>query len=194
MGIRVQTVNSHWSFFLALEQDLEHLSRYIEFSHANFACFSLEIARVLLAAGAEVDVVCKQLCKKLNTGSRAGSIGVYCTEITAAIPAIASWEVKVPRFGLDLHPWDEWRNLNGVPFWWTAYNKTKHHRHTDFKRANLQNAINAVAGLFVVLLYLYRDQAEQGLLLPAAKLFRPEASHFGGVTFNDHEFGVNYVL
>lgn len=194
MGIRVQTVNSHWSFFLALEHDLEQLSRYIEFSQSNFACFSLEIARVLLAAGAEVDVVCKQLCKKLNPRSRAASIGTYRTELTTGISVLSSWEVQVPRFGLVLHPWDEWKNPDGIPFWWTAYNKTKHHRHTDFKSANLKNAINAVAGLFVVILYLYREQAEEALLLPAAQLFRPEPDHFDGATFHEHEFGINYVF
>lgn len=194
MAIHVRTVNSHWNFFLALERDLEQLSRYIEFNESNFACFSLEIARVLLAAGAEVDVVCKQLCKKLNTASRASSIGSYHSEITATVPNISSWEVQAPRFGLVLHPWDEWSNLNGVPFWWTAYNKTKHHRHTDFHLANLKNALNAVAGLFVVILHLYKEQAEEALLLPAAQLFRPHADHFGGTTFDEHEFGVNYVL
>lgn len=194
MAIQVQKINSHWHFFLALERDLEQLSRYIEFNESNFTCFSLEIARVLLAAGAEVDVVCKQLCKKLNTASRASKIGPYHSEITTAIPDISKWEVQAPRFGLILHPWDEWSNPDGVPLWWTAYNKTKHHRHTDFQLANLKNALNAVAGLFVVILYLYKEQAEEALLLPAAQLFRPSADHFGDTTFHDHEIGVNYVL
>ena len=63
MGIRTQRIEQHWNYFLTIERDVDHLSRYVEFDERNFECFSIEIARVILASGAEVDVVCQQICQ-----------------------------------------------------------------------------------------------------------------------------------
>jgi hypothetical protein len=89
------------------------------------------------------------------------------------LPRIAEFEVVLHRFGLTLCPWDEWKtNKPGdrVPFWWSDYNKVKHHRDAHFGRANLKNALNAVAGLFVMVLYLYRDKARLGALAPVPQV------------------------
>src|SRR3989304_5354141 len=152
MGIQAGPTDEHWNYLLSIERDLETLSRYVEFDKRNFACFSIEIARIILAAGAETDVVCKQLCKKQNSRSRAASINAYRSEIVLFLPTISDFQILVPRFGLTLKPWDEWRAQDGVPFWWTGYNKVKHHRHSHYHEANLKNALNAVAGLFVMVL------------------------------------------
>ncbi len=170
MAIQVGKVRSHWNYFLAIERDLEVLSRYVEFDERNFECFSLEIARILLAAGAEVDVVCKSMCHASNADSNAANINAYRAELNTAIPGIGTFEVLIPRFGLTLRPWEEWSGDSGVPLWWTAYNKIKHHRDSQYHQANLKNALNAVAGLFVVVLYLYRAEAEEGILLPLPQL------------------------
>jgi hypothetical protein len=180
MGITAAGTLVHWNYFLAIERDLEVLSRYIEFDERNFQCFSIENARIILAAGAESDIVCKKLCRLADVNSRANKINHYRTNLVAAIPGIADFEVTVARFGLTLKPWDEWRNAGGVPFWWTAYNKVKHHRDTDFDKANLKNALNAVAGLFILVLYLYESFARWGIS-PSAQLFSTNGLHDGGV-------------
>ena len=149
---------------------------------------------MLLTSGAEVDVVCKQLCRAIDPASSADNIHNYRDEIAVAFPKIPEFTVLLPRFGLQLTPWDEWRKPDGVPFWWTAYNKIKHQRDSEYHRAHLKNALNAVAGLFVVVLYLYRDKAELGELLPSPQLLRPGEEHFGGSTFGGYEFGINYRL
>ena len=35
MAIQVGKVRSHWNYFLAIERDLEVLSRYVEFDESN---------------------------------------------------------------------------------------------------------------------------------------------------------------
>lgn len=195
MGIHTQKVEPHWSYLLSIEHDFEELSRFVEFDEKNFGTFGIEIARLLLACGAETDVVCKQVCTNLNAASNAASIGAYRTELIPAYPVIPNFEITIPRFGLSLHPWEEWQRPNGVPFWWTAYNKTKHHRHSEYERANLKNALNAVAGLFVMVLYLYREKATVGELVPRPLMLRVGDAHFGGTTVGSrHEVGENYVL
>ena len=180
MGIKAGKVRSHWNYFLAIERDLEVLSRYVEFDSRNFKCFSLEIARILLAAGAEVDVVCKLICRASDAGSTAATINAYRAELNTAIPEIATFEVLIPRFDLTLQPWEKWSGDSGVPLWWTAYNKIKHDRDSQYHQANLKNALNAVAGLFVVVLYLYRRDAQAGELLPSPQLVGVGDEHTGG--------------
>lgn len=194
MTIQTHKIEPHWNYLLAIERDLDELSRYVEFDEKNFNCFSIEIARVLLASGAEVDVVCKQLCRAINPQSAADSINEYRDEIKCAYPGVAQFEVLLPRFGLVLHPWDEWNKADGVPLWWTAYNKIKHHRDSEYDQANVKNALNAVAGLFVTVLYLYKDRATAGELVPSPQLLRVPDSIFGGGIWQGYEPGIPYRL
>ena len=194
MAIQTQKIEPQWNYFLAIERDLEKLSRYVEFDERNFGCFSVEIARILLASGAEVDVVCKQLCNQINSQSSADNINLYRNELKDAFPDIPQFEVWLPRFGLTFKPWDAWNKNNGVPLWWTANNKIKHNRDAEYHQASLKNALNAVAGLYVVVLYLYKNKARSGELLPLPLLLRPGEEHSGGMTMGIYEFGINYKL
>lgn len=184
VAIQTGPIEPHWNYFLALDSDLARLARYVEFSETNFACYSIEIARILLAAASEVDVVAKQLCEQVSPGCGADKIGPYRETLNAHLPAIASFEVVVARYGLNLRPWDEWSKTTGdrVPFWWTANNKVKHERHTHFNQATLKNALNAVAGLFVMLLYLYREQAQRAELDPSPSILNAHSRHVVGIT------------
>lgn len=40
----------HWNYFLALERDLEVLSRYVEFANRNYKTYSIELAHLLFGA------------------------------------------------------------------------------------------------------------------------------------------------
>lgn len=188
MVITSSKIEAHWNYLLAIEGDLERLSRFIEFDERNFDCFSIEISRILLASGAEVDVVCKQICKKLNSSSFANGINRYRDEICAVYPHIPDFEVLLPRYGLTLTPWDNWNQPNGVPIWWTAYNKIKHHRDSEYHRANLKNALNAICGLFIMVLYLYKEKAEEGELAPNPKLLFVNENRSGGLSFGPMSF------
>lgn len=194
MSIQSNATHIHWKYLIAIERDLDTLSRFIEFDEANFGCYSIEIARLLLAAAAEVDVVCKQLCTINNHSSKAENINHYRDELAPAYPNVPTFNVVMPRYGLVLTPFVEWKQPNGVPRWWTAYNKTKHHRHTHFDNANLESTLNAIAGLFVMTLYLYRLDAESAALSPSAQLFFPDDNHSSGSTFTGFGFAVNYKL
>ena len=193
MTIQVQKVEPHWNYLLSIEDELERISRYVEFDERNFDCFSIEIARVLMASAAETDVVCKQLCKKLNPASKADSINQYRDEIQATYPNIPTFGVWLPRYGLTLQPWDNWKN-NEVPLWWTAHNKVKHHRDSEFHQGNLKNALNSVAGLLVMVLYLYREKAISGELSPSPTVLRVTEDHYAGITYGAYGPAFNYQL
>ncbi|MBI4526525.1 MAG: hypothetical protein HY695_22220 [Deltaproteobacteria bacterium] len=194
MVIQAQKIIPHWNYLLAIERDLIELSRYVEFDERNFNCFSMELAKVLLASAAEVDVVCKQICKAIDTNSSADDINKYRNEIKAAFAGIPQFVVLLPRFGLKLKPWDEWNGAEGVPPWWTGYNKVKHHRDSEYHRVNLKNALNAVAGLFVMVLYLYKDKAQLGELIPPPQVLMVDDDHFGGENLEFYDAGIAYRL
>ena len=194
MAIPTTKIDAHWNYFLSIEQDLDRLSRYIEFDERNYSCFSLEIVRLLIAAPAEADVVCKQICQNINPASVADNIHQYRDAIMPAYPVMSQFEVLAPRYGLRLKPWDQWNQPQGVPLWWTAYNKIKHHRNVEYPKANLKNVLNAVAGLFVACLYLYKEKAALGELIPSPSILRPSEERFNGMTHGDFEFGINYRL
>lgn len=159
MAITSAPIDIHWNYFLSIEADLIRLARYIEFHEDNYETYSLENTRILIAAAAEIDVVCKQICKQIDSVSTADNIFKYRNEILPKYPIFAQFEVVMPRYGLSLKPWDNW-NSDQSPYWWDAYNNMKHHRDTHYSEANLKNVLNAAAGLFIACLYLYKDKAE----------------------------------
>lgn len=170
MGIHETTTPIHWNYFLALEEDVAHLARFLELTSANFSSYSIELGRMLFAAASEIDVVAKQYCRKLNATSKAKNIAKYKAEIMERHPAFHRIQVSLPRFGLTLEPWVNWGE-NNQPLWWRAYNNVKHERHAYFSEANLKNTLNAVAALYVLLIFFYREEAETGRLSPNPKLF-----------------------
>ncbi len=98
------------------------------------------------------------------------------------------------RYGLNLTPWKNWRKKGTAPLWWTAYNKIKHHRHTDYYRANLHNALNSAAGLFIMTLYLYKEKAETGDLIPSLKILNVTENNYAGIQHGGFEFSIVYRL
>lgn len=179
MTIQAKENLLHWNYFLALEQDLEQVSRYIEFSEGNFCTYSIELAHLLLASASEVDVIAKEICHHLQPGSSARNIDEYRNIITTDVPALPDEPVFVPRFGLDLHPWERWRHPEQNPLWWRSYNAVKHHRNDHFNDANLKNVLNSMAGLLVVVFHYYRLEKGHDLtspgLIATTQILQPES-------------------
>jgi len=171
MVIQHVEVPHHWNYFFCLEDDVRALSRWIEFSGENEAVYSIELARLLMTASAECDVVAKALCRAIDPNSRAANINAYRTCIVGAVPDIHTSRVQIPRFGKTLRPWSYWRTDEHPPLWWMANNKVKHHRAEHFKDANLKNVLNSVAGLMVLLVLL--SSRDRPSLYPGPTLFEP---------------------
>ena len=149
--------STHWNYYLALEQDLMEVSRYIEFTEDNFATYSIELAHILLASASETDVLLKQLCSLLKPERKASAIKSYREVLAEHHEQFLEQGVVCPRFGLSLTPWSTWSSESG-PDWWTSHNKVKHHRADHYKQANLSNALNSVAALFIINLeYMLQD-------------------------------------
>jgi hypothetical protein len=149
------TPKHHWNYFLAIEKDLENLSRYIEFSNANLGTYSIELTHLLLSASSEVDVIMKQLCSLISPNQPANNINDYKLIIQTNMPTFINEEIEIDRFGLTFKPFDNWVGTEN-PNWWRSYNNVKHQRNNCFHEANLQNTINAVGALLLTVVYYYK--------------------------------------
>lgn len=147
----------HWNYFIALENDLLFLSRFLEITTSNFSSYSVELGRILFAAASEVDIVLKMYCQKIENINVIDNIGNYKAIITKHHPEFHAIKVHMPMYGITLNPWNKWRS-EPQPHWWRAYNKAKHERHEHFSEANLKNALNAVAALYIILLFYYKNE------------------------------------
>jgi hypothetical protein len=179
-----------WFFFLALESDLDATARYVEPTDANDNTYSIEFARILMSAAAEVEVVGKLLLasKGVSLPSKP-NIGQLRELFQKHYPKLPSMEVFVPRAERILRPWAAWTDSPAItnptiesttalvnpkdsanPDWWSAYNNVKHARHAAFQQATLANALDAVAALFCLQLYLHQELYNAGCLQPWCRL------------------------
>ncbi len=166
----------HWQYFVALCTDLEQAARYVEVSTDNYSTYSTEFSRLYLAAGSEVDVVAKLLCRQIDPSVKLDGINSYRTTILKKYPNMPSVEVILPRYEISICPWQDWRK-GANPDWWRAYNDVKHERDKHYKAANLENTISAVAGLLVVVGYLYSNELLKFQLLPQPDFMRFDSKY-----------------
>ncbi|WP_127132500.1 hypothetical protein [Pseudoflavitalea rhizosphaerae] len=153
--IYFSTPKYHWNYFLAIQKDLEKISRYIEFCPDNLQTYSIELAHILLSASSEVDVLMKQLCNTVAPGGIFENINHYRNAITIHIPDLINEQISIPRYGMTHRPWENWNGLDN-PDWWRSYNRVKHQRNDHYSEANLQNTINSVGALLITSVYYYK--------------------------------------
>jgi len=170
MGLTQSPTPIHWNYFLSLEQEVIALSRYIEICDKNSSTYSIELMKLLFSASSEVDVIAKIICKRINKKSKAKNIYHYRLAITKEFPKLSIQEVSMPLYGMELKPWSNW-SQSKTPKWWDAYNNVKHERNNYYHEANLKNTLNAIAALYVMLLYFHIDLAQNGTLSPSPEIF-----------------------
>lgn len=149
--------NEHWRYFLALEQDVERTTRFVEPHESNYRTYSIEFARLIISACSEVDVVAKVICHSIDSSAPTENLDQCRAILQRQFPRIHEAIVEVPRFGLLMEPWKEWGTASN-PGWWKDHQLVKHQRHKYFERADLEHCIVSTAGLFLLTLYLCRNE------------------------------------
>uniref|UniRef100_UPI003F5E87F6 hypothetical protein n=1 Tax=Vibrio splendidus TaxID=29497 RepID=UPI003F5E87F6 len=172
----------HWNYFLALEKKFVALAQYVEITEANYSTFSTEITQLYLATSSEVDVVAKQLCKKIAPLAKRKNIDDYRKILICEYPALFKFETELTRFNIKVTPWSSWENEQS-PVWWKEHNDVKHDRAENFAKAKLKNLIGAMAGLHLLILALHESMER---IEPYPIVFQPTrdigyvAPTFGG--------------
>jgi hypothetical protein len=140
----------HWKYYLSLEKDLAETSQYVDHCYENRAAFSNEFAKLILLACSEIDVICKTMCKIYKPESNPKIICEYAKIILAHSTIINTEKIYLADYVIC--PWQDWKlEPYSSPDWWRDYQDIKHNRSEHFSKANLENAISSMAGLYVLL-------------------------------------------
>lgn len=175
-------MNLYWKQFLMIEKEFRKSLQYVALSDENGDSYSDFFAKILLQIGSEVDVVAKVLCKEINGRSCPDDICKYRNEILLRHPEIESISIKCE--GFTVVPWMNWSSAS--PVWWKVYNGVKHNRaevetyenvtKENYRFANLRNTVSALAGLYLLELYLYDQVVDADphtdTPVPGSRLFR----------------------
>lgn len=135
-------------------------------SRENAAAHGAGIQNVLALAAFEIEALMGQAFRA-NCASQNSDRSDMGDWVALSKPMrLAEWETVLPYF-------PEWQwvrpfnqsNNNGVPSWWTAYNKLKHERSRR-SRANLEAAVTATCAIRILLEAQFGSGIES-LLIPA---------------------------
>lgn len=142
-------IKDSWNYFRSLSEDMAQTSCYVE-PRGQEDVFSIEFAKIIILSCVELESVFKAICVSIN-GKEGGSISEYKDKILAKYPSIVEAEVEIPRSGEKLKPFAGW--ASNRLFWWDAYNDVKHTRGKQFNQASYKNAVYALSGLYIAILY-----------------------------------------
>lgn len=168
-------IRSYWNYFIDLEEQLISTKRYVDFDKTNDNTFSIEYLKLLQATCSEIDVVAKIIAEYYDSSFAVAenkSIQKWGFVLQNTFKDLNNLSVQFNN-DYDIVPWNNWQyekyidkkqktryKLKGdckTPYWWTAYNKVKHERtsnygsgQTNYMRANLHNLVSAMAALFLL--------------------------------------------
>jgi hypothetical protein len=159
--------------FLLIQNDLKSLFEYIEPSDECRQALSYRIHALLMRTCIEIEANFKAILAENNFTPPSGrSLNMRDYRKVDATHHLSSYEVMLPIWNGTppiFKPFEPWRRARGLADpgglslpWYRAYNASKHNRHDEFKKANLEALITAIAGLLVIISAQFRDEDFSG--------------------------------
>ena len=161
----------HWNYFCSLAERLDDTKHYIdhglqehdgirELVHGKV--YSDIFKQIIVLAASEFEIMSKALCSA--KGVKTKRIGDISETILGVFPKIIDFEVSTPFWiNTPLHDWNTTHIDNGKNVkvegldWWFAYNSIKHDEKESMKNATLENAVLALASLYIIEIYLMKE-------------------------------------
>lgn len=150
--------NSCWRYYKLLEKSFVEILVYVELDVRNYNTFSYEFVRQLQSIGAEVDSVMKVICA-FSSSERKTTKDYYPIIIEKYV------DIKIREIlvrDIKINPFEKWEKTDATKslFWYRAYNEIKHGRTGGFTQANLKNTLYALAALYLLEMYYFREIAK----------------------------------
>lgn len=165
---RDEFFKAYWNGYKLIEQRFLATSRYISVHKENYATFSDEYLDIIILCCSELDSVATQYCKYLPERVSSSNIIARMNAIKKLdLTGLNGYQLRTgPMFNkIKLYPFAQ-SDDNGSPDWWKDYNHLKHERTEKdangryyYMRANLKNALYALAALYLMVYKLY-DKVE----------------------------------
>ena len=195
-------ISVYWSQYISIEKEFTETLHYLALDTDNDDAYSDAYAKLMLQVGSEVDVVFKEYCTVIGgtNVTTYKTILDYRACVSNYSPTFISQQVSIINDNRKLQPWSEWSIPPNSLWWWRAYNKVKHSRtsvvdidgvsKTAFKFANQKYTLMALAGLYQVLVYFYREIASaEGKSIvtpmPGSRLFKLTGGMWDYIDFYD---------
>lgn len=134
-------------------RDLYELFNYVQPHYYNRKVFSHRIYELFLRTATEFEANCKEIL--IANGYKTNSyLNIKDYFKIAGVAKLSKYIVNFGRWEKkgDFKPYKSWSGKEYQPLpWYQAYNSVKHNRHKNFSDANLDNLMNAIAGLLCIL-------------------------------------------
>jgi len=180
----------YWYFYINIEEEFLEIGKTIPIDFINRNTFSFKYAQLLQSICSEIDVVFKRFMDFKNYPHDIENIGIYESFIRTNFEKFKSSNITCYRSlhnYENLKPYENWTPQNS-PKWWKINNKLKHSRSEidgfgveQYKHANQNNVLNALAGLFILLMYFYEEIIKENspeerlrVPLPQSEIFHLE--------------------
>ena len=172
----------YWEYYLLLEDEFINIEKIIPVDTINKNTFSSHYMRILFSLCSEIDVIFKEFIEYNNWftfSSANGNFGKYKDIILRNEPNFSN-EVLMFSGARPLKPFDSW-NSNTKPSWWDDYNNIKHNRTLkingieNYKKANQENALNALCALYQIEMYFYKSIINKNNILDRLRMPVPQS-------------------
>ena len=154
--------------YISIEKSLRDIFQYIEPDESNASTFSFELFSLLLRACTEVELNCKQILVANGVSRENDYFTMRDYKKIEASSKLSGYKAIYRNWRKTIDKHIQYENKELVPFanfsrgkspgWYSAYNRVKHNREINFKEANLNNCMNAVAGILVLLYSQFGSQ------------------------------------
>lgn len=160
----------YWCYFCSLCDRLEATRQYVDHSFNNNKfkngnVNSFEFQQLIMLAASEFENLCKVICSYFDNDFVAKNIDikVLSDKILTYYPKIIETNISMDyqtyqpliNWSVDYDKSGNVLKVNGLK-WWKAYNKLKHESYNYFDAATLENAVDSLASLMIIELYLMK--------------------------------------
>ncbi len=160
---KLTSIWRHWQFFLAMEREMITLSQYVSFQERNFERFSIEIMKMILVAGAEIEGILKELCLEIDAyvtspyhpnfdvekrkdmkGYRECLKSSHKMLVSRTSPSfIHLRKIGIFLSDIELQPFAEWEHKYKIS-WWKSFQRLKHGSRARWENEDGKQVIKSV--------------------------------------------------
>lgn len=152
--------------FTLIQKDLQDIFEYVEPADECRPAYSYRMHALLMRTCIEVEANFNAILKENTFTFPARSVNMNDYRKVDVSHHLSSFEVSLPIWNpapLKVKPFGPWLPVRGTtqfaPLpWYQAYNASKHNRQDEFRKANLEALVTAVAGLLVLITAQFRSE------------------------------------
>ena len=164
-----------WELYMDLERQFEVFLEYVPYSEQNENTCSFKLLNLILSIGGHVDSAFKEMarypnfssnedCQKICDVLKKSEENVKKGRAPKTVPIWLSLKAFEKEYKLSekivvfkriperegVKPFKPRHSRAKSPIWWKIYNGLKHDVSINLRRANLETALNALAGAFLL--------------------------------------------